>query len=88
MHPALPVCNMTASIAPNEAGAPRDALIALSEVESLTGFKKSWIYSNVAADAFPQPVKFGAATRWSRLEVVDWVKDRLASRGLGQPWKR
>jgi prophage regulatory protein len=68
--------------------ADEDRLIAISEVERVTGFKKSWLYKAVNANEFPQPVKCGYSTRFSRNEVTQWVRDRLASRALGQPWKR
>jgi predicted DNA-binding transcriptional regulator AlpA len=65
-----------------------DCLIPIKAVEAITGFKKSWIYESMLAGEFPRAAKCGAATRWSRNEVSQWVKDRLASRALGQPWKR
>jgi len=55
----------------------------LSELERRIGMKKSWIYDQVKAGAFPQPVHIGARARgWLADEVNAWIAARAASRKI------
>lgn len=48
--------------------------LRLSQVESLTGFKKSKIYELIREGAFPTPMKFGKSSRWSAGDIEDYLK--------------
>ncbi len=65
-----------------EAAAPDaiDAMIRLPEVCRQAGFGKSAIYEMIAAGTFPEPVKVGCASRWSQLEVQEWIAQQKAAR--------
>lgn len=57
-----------------------DAMIRLPEVCRQAGFGKSAIYEMIAAGTFPEPVKVGCASRWSQLEVQEWIAQQKAAR--------
>ncbi|MBV6448922.1 AlpA family phage regulatory protein [Nitrosomonas sp.] len=60
----------------NSLNAP-ERLIPLDEVESITGFKSSYIYSKIQKGEFPQPVKIGTASRWKFSEIQNWVHTKI-----------
>lgn len=57
-----------------------DAMIRLPEVCRQAGFGKSAIYEMIGAGTFPEPVKVGCASRWSQLEVQEWIAQQKAAR--------
>jgi prophage regulatory protein len=57
-----------------------DILIKLPEVCRQAGFGKSTIYELIAAGAFPAPTKLGRYSRWSQLEVQEWIEEQKAAR--------
>lgn len=56
-----------------------DVLIKLPEVCRQVGFEKSAIYAMIAAGEFPAPIKLGSASRWSQLEVQEWIRNKKAA---------
>lgn len=58
--------------------------ISLKKVIDIVGFNKTFIYSRVDLNQFPQPVKLGnsrrAASRWVEEEVMAWVDNLISSR--------
>ena len=56
-----------------------DQLLSRSEVEKIVGLKKSAIYERLAADNFPQPVRFRDTrrVRWWRSKIEQWLEDQL-----------
>lgn len=58
--------------------------ISLNKVIDIVGFNKTFIYSHVDLNQFPQPVKLGnsrrAASRWVEEEVMAWVDNLISSR--------
>jgi prophage regulatory protein len=51
-----------------------EALLRMATVESVTGLSKSTIYSKVANNDFPQPVRLGArCTRFRACDVTAWL---------------
>lgn len=54
-----------------------ERLINLDEVESITGFKSSYLYSRIQKGEFPPPVKIGTASRWKFSEVQEWVHAKI-----------
>jgi prophage regulatory protein len=56
-----------------------DALLRLSTVEAITGLGKSSIYSKLAKNEFPQPVRIGArCTRFRAGDVQAWLAAQSA----------
>ena len=53
-----------------------DRYITIKEVAELLRVCRASIYSWAKAGLFPQPIKFGTASRWSLQEIEDWVKTR------------
>lgn len=48
-------------------------LLRLSEVENISGLKKSKIYALIQDRLFPRPYKLGRCSRWSSVEVLLWM---------------
>lgn len=61
-----------------------ERLITLDEVESITGFKSSYIYSKIQKCEFPKPLKIGTASRWKFSEVQAWVHAQIKSNSSGK----
>lgn len=57
-----------------------DTLIPMKEVQTITGLKASRIYELLKECAFPQQVRIGGCSRYSRNEVLAWVEARKAER--------
>lgn len=57
---------------------PRDRFIRLSEVEAISGCKKTTIYTMLRVGRFPRPVRMGRITVWPETAVHQWVQDRIA----------
>lgn len=57
-----------------------DVLLKLPEVCHQAGFGKSAIYEMITAGKFPEPIKLGFASRWSQLEVQEWIIQQKAAR--------
>jgi len=57
--------------------APRDRLLPLKEVITMTGIGKTMIYRLMQQERFPQQYKPGGyASRWSEAEVRHWVAEQ------------
>lgn len=58
---------------------PRDRLVRLPEVETLTGCKKSTIYLMIGQGKFPKPLRLSTRMAvWPETAVLQWVQDRIA----------
>lgn len=53
-----------------------ERLLRLSEVESMTGFKKSFIYEQGEKGNFPRRRKIGQSARWVLSEVIEWMNNQ------------
>ena len=51
----------------------QERLLRLTQVEDMTGFKKSYLYREKNAGRFPEPVKIGTTSRWKESEVKAWI---------------
>jgi prophage regulatory protein len=57
---------------------PRERLLRLPDVESLTGCKKSTIYKLMKEGKFPSCVRITARmSAWPESTVLQWVQDRI-----------
>lgn len=52
-----------------------DYLLKLPQVCDLTGRSRASIYRDVAAKAFPGPLKIGKSSRWRMSEVQAYIAD-------------
>lgn len=59
---------------------PLDRLIKIEEVMQQVGMGKTKIYELLQFEEFPQPIKLGRFSRWSQLEVQDWIEDKKQDR--------
>lgn len=58
---------------------PRDRLLRLPDVETVTGLKKSSIYVLMKRGAFPRGVRLTArCVAWPESQVLQFVQDRIA----------
>nr|WP_263147781.1 AlpA family phage regulatory protein [Pseudomonas sp. RIT-PI-AD] len=57
-----------------------DSLLRITEVSRQVGLGKSAIYDLINAGAFPAPIKIGCASRWSQLELQEWIEGRKRGR--------
>jgi prophage regulatory protein len=67
-----------ATATPAPAEAKPDRLIRLAEVETLTGLKKSSLYSLTRAGKFVKPIRLSSrCTAWSHAAVQAWIQARI-----------
>lgn len=57
-----------------------DRLLRINEVTGQAGLGKSAIYEMITAGTFPAPIKIGCASRWSQLEIQNWIEERKRER--------
>lgn len=58
---------------------PRDRLIRMSEVETLTGLGKTSIYELMRAGKFPKSIRLHARmVAWSESSVLSWIQARIS----------
>ena len=56
-------------------------LIPISEVEALTGCKKSTVYLMLRQWKFPKPIRLSSRmVRWSEAAVQEWVQAHIDAR--------
>ena len=57
-------------------------LMRREEVEERFGVSRSWIYCEMRAGRFPEPVKIGKrSVRWRVADLDEWSADRPVSHG-------
>ena len=57
-------------------------LLRREEVEARLGVSRSWIYAEMRAGRFPEPVKIGRrAVRWRVADLNEWLSDRPLAEG-------
>ena len=54
-----------------------ERLLTIRDVEQLTGFKKSSVYSFIEAGDFPKPIKIGRSSRWPSNEIHCWIQETI-----------
>ncbi|WP_437881068.1 helix-turn-helix transcriptional regulator [Pseudomonas sp. LRF_L74] len=59
---------------------PLDRLIKLDEVMQQIGVGKTKVYDMIQLEEFPAPIKLGRYSRWSLIEVQDWIEQQKQSR--------
>lgn len=67
-------------VSDNRAAIPRDRILRLDGVETLTGLKKSTIYRLQREGKFVQAVRITPrCVGWSEQAVLAWVQERLSA---------
>ena len=60
-----------------------ERLLALANVEDLTGLKKTSLYGLIRKGAFPPPVRLTRrASRWPASQVQAWIAERIKAGGV------
>lgn len=59
-----------------------ERLLRLSEVENMTGFKKSFIYEQGGKGNFPRRRKIGQSARWVLSEVIEWMNNQKETQSI------
>ena len=59
-----------------------ERLLRLSEVEYMTGFKKSFIYEQGEKGNFPRRRKIGQSARWVLSEVIEWMNNQKETQSI------
>ena len=59
-----------------------ERLLRLSEVENMTGFKKSFIYKQGEKGNFPRRRKIGQSARWVLSEVIEWMNNQKETQSI------
>lgn len=57
-----------------------DRLIKIEEVIDQVGMGKTKIYDMIQFEEFPAPIKLGRYSRWSQLEIQDWIEEQKLKR--------
>ena len=57
-------------------------LLRREEVEARLGVSRSWIYAQMRAGRFPEPVKISKrAVRWRVADLDEWLSERPLAEG-------
>lgn len=59
---------------------PLDRLIKIEDVMQQVGIRRTKLYDMIQLEEFPAPVKLGRYSRWSQIEVQDWIEQQKQSR--------
>ena len=63
----------------------RDRLLSLSEVENVSGIRKTTVYQLMKRGEFPRCVNVTPrCVRWPESTVLQWVQDRIAASKGGE----
>ena len=59
---------------------PDDGLITIQQVMAITQLSENTIYRDIDKGSFPAPIKVSGSNRWLRLELVDYLMQRVIER--------
>ena len=59
-----------------------ERLLRLSEVENMTGFKKSFIYEQGEKGNFPRRRKIGQSASWVLSDVIEWMNKQKETQSI------
>lgn len=66
--------------APDRAVAPNDRLLRHREAAAKVSLGMTYLYQLVSEGKFPQPIRIGSASRYSEIEIDEWIADRRRER--------
>ena len=61
-----------------------DRLIRLQQILELTALSRATIYRMIAAGDFPEPTKFGSASRWHASVLAEFIAARRPERSISK----
>jgi len=50
-----------------------EVLLTIDALQARIGFRRSWIYNQLAAGNFPEPIKIGRSVRWREVDIDAWI---------------
>ena len=59
-------------------------LMRMLAVRQATGLSRAYIYYLERKGLFPRRVKMGRASAWVRMEVLDFIRNKIAERELSK----
>lgn len=59
---------------------PLDRLIKIEDVIDQVGMGRTKIYDMIQFEEFPAPIKLGRYSRWSQLEIQEWIEEQKGRR--------
>lgn len=59
---------------------PLDRLMKIEEVMQQVCIGRTKLYDMIQLEEFPAPIKLGRYSRWSQIEVQDWIEQQKQSR--------
>lgn len=57
-----------------------DRLLTAKEVLAMVSIGKTKLYEMIQLEEFPEPIKLGQMSRWSLLEVQEWIAQQKNNR--------
>ncbi|WP_425056674.1 helix-turn-helix transcriptional regulator [Pseudomonas abyssi] len=57
-----------------------DRLLTVKEVLDMVALGKTKLYDMIQLEEFPEPIKLGSLSRWSLLEVQEWIAQQKMNR--------
>ncbi|AQZ93255.1 helix-turn-helix transcriptional regulator [Halopseudomonas phragmitis] len=57
-----------------------DRLLTVKEVLAMVAIGKTKLYEMIQLEEFPEPIKLGQMSRWSLLEVQEWITQQKNNR--------
>ena len=57
-----------------------DSLLTVKEVLDMVSLGKTKLYDMIQLEEFPEPIKLGSLSRWSLLEVQEWIAQQKMNR--------
>ncbi|MEH6564607.1 MAG: AlpA family phage regulatory protein [Halopseudomonas sp.] len=57
-----------------------DRLLTIKEVMAMVAIRKTKLYDMIQLEEFPEPIKLGSLSRWSLLEVQEWITQQKMNR--------
>lgn len=57
-----------------------DRLLTVKEVLAMVALGKTKLYDMIQLEEFPEPIKLGSLSRWSLLEVQEWIAQQKMNR--------
>ena len=57
-----------------------DSLLTVKEELDMVSLGKTKLYDMIQLEEFPEPIKLGSLSRWSLLEVQEWIAQQKMNR--------
>lgn len=61
----------------NSSIALNDTFVDMKFITDLIQMSNKWVYKQIKLGLFPQPIKFGRSSRWSKKAIEQWLQNRI-----------